>query len=265
MTFIVKICGNKPSDIAGMFTIIDAFRREQLHVFGKQKIDPRIGILVGRKHPSPDFVEVGEAASIIGDSPAETMVVVTHLDTIAELVDMIGETGARTIQLHKKDPIPEHVEELKKLYPDRRLWHVIHAAWGQGDPARQLAEQRDAVARAHELIAAGVEVIVLDTYDSKSGRVGGTGIAVNPRYARKFRDAYGDNDHSGRLVIAGGLQPSNVVNKIRTIGPDGIDANTGLNMSEHNRAKDPLKVQSFFEGALEGAYGLRLSGLWAPS
>ncbi len=265
MTFIVKICGNKPADFPGLFEVIAHFREEQLRVFGEHKIDLRAGILVGQKHPSPDFVSLSETRHIIRDAPPESMVVVTHLDTITELIDLVGETEQGTVQLHGKHPSPEHVEELKTLYPDRPLWHVMHAPHVSGVVAEQAAWERRAVTAAHELIIAGAEAIVLDTYDPLSGRVGGTGMSVGGNQARRFRDAFKTDECSGQLVLAGGLKPSNVVCKIRSIRPDGIDANTGLNVSTEDRSKDPGKVKAFFEEALLGAYGTQVSSLWIAS
>lgn len=275
MTFIVKVCGNKPGEKLGkvqgrVLEVVAAFRLEQQErqergAFWGPEIDPRIGVLVGRKHTSPDFINAGDAAEIIGDSPAKTIVVVTHLDGISELVDMIGETGAETIQLHKKDPDPEFVEELKKWYPDREFWHVIHAPQEHGDLARRQVQKDTTVDAATELVEAGIEVVVLDTYNPLTDQVGGTGEEINLNFAKEFRLAFGTGNHHGRFVIAGGLRSSNVRAKIRDIGPNGVDANSGLNISKTIREKDPFEVQYFFEEALEGAYDLRLSGLLVPS
>lgn len=263
LTFIVKICGNKPADFPGLFEFIATHRAEQLRIFGELKIDLRAGILVGQKHPSPDFLELREARAILADAPPESMVVVTHLDTVSELIDLTGKTEGAAVQIHKKLPIPEDVETLKHFYPERKLWHVIHAPSLEGDPTTQAAEQRHLVVAARDLVMAGAEAIVLDTYDVKSGRVGGTGISIGRKYARRFRDAFKAEAHSGQLVLAGGLKPYSVADTIRAVWPDGIDANTGLNFSLDDRLKDPAKIELYFEEALEGAHGPEAANLWA--
>lgn len=261
MLSVAKVCGNKPTDLPGLFEIIASFREEQLRIFGEQKIDPRVGLLVGRRHPSPDFVDIREASSIIQDAPSGAIVVVTHLDTLTEQIDLIGETGAETIQIHTKRPKPEDIEVLKKHYPNRHFWHVIHAPQRYADPAKTQRAERDTLAMAEELFSLGVTV-VLDSFDIASGRVGGTGLAVEEGYAKRFINDLRKGGSKGRVILAGGLQPHNVIDKIREIRPDGIDANTGLNISKDNRSKDPRKVRAYLGGALEGAYHRRPSGLW---
>lgn len=275
MSFFVKVCANKPGDKRGeiqgrVLEVVTAFRleqqeRQELGSFWGPEIDPRIGVLVGRKHTSPDFINIRDATEIIEESPSQTIVVVTHLDGIGELVDMIGETKAETIQLHKKDPDPEFVEELKRWYPDREFWHVIHAPQECGDPTKRRAQKDDTVRKAEQLVEAGIKVIVLDTYNPLTDQVGGTGEEVNLNFAKEFRLAFGKGDHHGRLVIAGGLNSSNVRGKIRDIRPNGVDANSGLNISKSTRVKNPAEVKSFLKNAHEGAYDLHMSGLWVPS
>lgn len=261
-SFIVKACGNKSADIATMFDIISDFRQEQISICGEQKIDARIGILVGQKHSSPDFISQKEAVSILKDAPPDSIVVVTHLDQITELVELVDEMEGAAIQLHRKNANPEHVEELKSRYSDRQFWHVIHALQASENPFQRQIDEARRVATAHELVAAGVEVIILDTYDAKNDRAGGTGIAVDRGYAKRFQHAFKATNHSGKLVIAGGLKPYTVAEAIDEIQPDGVDANTGLNFSHHNRAKDPLKVKPFYGAALVAKYDIHPSEEW---
>ena len=263
MLFIAKICGNKQGDFTGLFDIADSFYEEQLRMFGEQKIDTRVGILVGRRHPSSDFVETREASRIIRDAPPGIIVAVTHLDTLTEQIDLIGETGAETIQIHTKRPKPEDIETLKKLYPNRHFWHVIHAPQRYADPAETQRAERETLTMAKELVSLGVTV-VLDSFDIASGRVGGTGLAVEEEYAKRFIKNLRSSDSQGSVVLAGGLQPdATTIGRIRVTKPNGIDANTGLNVSESDRSKDPRKVCAYLGGALEGAYHRRPSGLWA--
>lgn len=261
MLSVAKICGNKRGDFIVLFDIIQSFNEEQLGIFGEPKIDPRLGLLIGQKHPSPDFVDVREASRIIQDFPSETIVAVTHLDTLSEQIDLIGETGAETIQIHTKRPKPEDIKALKKLYPNRHFWQVIHAPQKYADPAETQRAERETLTMAEELFSLDVTV-VLDSFDIASGRVGGTGLAVEEAYAKRFIHKLRSGDSKGKVILAGGLQPHNVISKIREIRPNGIDANTGLNVSKDDRSKDPRKVRAYLGGALEGAYHRRPSGLW---
>ena len=274
-TFTVKFCGNKPGKKlgeiqGGVSRIVTDFSREQEErreqgVFLGPEIDLRIGMLVGQKHMSDDFVTAGDVARIIENSSPEitsAIIVVTHLDTIADLTAMIDETRARAIQLHIS-PSPELVEELKKRYPDHEFWNVSHAPQSNSDPSKRQAEGRDAVKMADELVAAGVTTIVLDR--RHKDKAGGTGKEVNQRYAEWYRQVFGEANHNGRLVIAGGLNPRNVSKKIQTIRPNGVDVNSGVNRSKKKREKDPRKVQSLLRRSHKAAYDLHQSGLWVPS
>lgn len=274
-TFTIKFCGNKPGQklgeiYGGVSRVVTDFVQEQRErrergVFREPAIDLRIGMLVGQKHLSDDFVTAGDVARIIENSSPEitsAIIAVTHLDTIADLTAMIDETRARAIQLHIS-PSPELVEELKNRYPDHEFWHVSHAPQSNSDPSKRRAEERDAVKMADELVAAGVTTIVLDR--CHKGKVGGTGKEVNRHYAEWYRQAFGEADHNGRLVIAGGLNPRNVSKKIQKIHPNGVDVNSGVNRSKKKREKDPRKVQSFLRKSHKAAYNLHQSGLWVPS
>lgn len=244
-----------------LFNFIPEFREQQQRVFGEQKIDLRAGILVGQKHASDDFRSIDDLRRAAADAPPESLVVVTHLDDQSELIDLAGEAGDADIQLHNNCPSPERVEALKSEYPDRTFWHVVHSPQ-ESNPLRQGAAERDAIAIAHELVAADIDILVVDAFNMDTGQMGGTGMPVSPRFAKRLQASFKNSDKQTRIVLAGGLTYGNVADKITDLQPGGVDANTGLNSARLGRHKDMRKVRGFCSESLRGVYGDATADLW---
>ncbi|MGI9578495.1 MAG: phosphoribosylanthranilate isomerase, partial [Microthrixaceae bacterium] len=54
-----------------------------------------------------------------------------------------------------------------------------------------------------------------------------------------------------RVVLAGGLSPTNVADGIATVRPWGVDVSTGVQASGDPTRKDPVKVHAFIKAARE--------------
>ena len=78
------------------------------------------------------------------------------------------------------------------------------------------------------------EGLLLDTYHK--GASGGTGKQFNWHLIK-------DHNQPQQLILAGGLNPDNVVEAIQRVHPDILDLNSGL---ETDLIKDPKKVQQLF-------------------
>ena len=78
------------------------------------------------------------------------------------------------------------------------------------------------------------EGLLLDTYHK--GATGGTGKQFNWNFVK-------DLQLSQKLILAGGLNPDNVEEAIKTVKPDILDLNSGL---ETDLIKDPEKVEQLF-------------------
>lgn len=149
----------------------------------------------------------------------------TH-ERIAEIVRAAGLTG---IQL-QGDETPETVAELRTLNL-RMLVKVVWASAGIGTLPQRIAAHR-----------ANVDSILLD-----SGSVavrGGTGTRFDwIEVAAQLRRV----QNGTRIVVAGGLNPSNVATAIATLHPWGVDVASGVER-EPGR-KDPDKVRAFIAAA----------------
>jgi phosphoribosylanthranilate isomerase len=88
----------------------------------------------------------------------------------------------------------------------------------------------------------GVSTFLLDAY--RKGLPGGTGEIFDWDIAIECKTL-------GRLILAGGLSPENVVEAVRKVHPYAVDVATGVE-SEPGR-KDPSKVKAFIQAAKAAA------------
>src|SRR5665647_1590330 len=131
----VKICGNRRAK--------DALKAVEYGADG-------IGLLVGQKHNSPDFISPDEAKDIIRQLPTfVSSVLVTHLSAPSEIVALAKELGVTTIQLHG-DTTPREAKEIRADLPYIKLYKAIHVT---GIEAIQNAEAYADV----------VDAVILDT------------------------------------------------------------------------------------------------------
>ena len=132
-----------------------------------------------------------------------------------EAVLLARKTGSDLLQVHGTLE-PEEIKELKK-----RVHQKVIAAVPPGVEAHRMAAAADAV--------------LLDTF--KDGKLGGTGAvhdwSVSAAVARDIQIP---------IILAGGLNPSNVGEAIRTVKPYAVDVSSGV---ETAGRKDPKKVESF--------------------
>ena len=172
-----------------------------------------VGFLVGQRFPSQDFILPDKAARLAALLPPfVTPVLVTHLTEPGEIAGLIERTGVTTVQLHGGSTA-EQVHTLRKyLGSGVKLILAVHV--GQlpddisPDPAPYLPF---------------ADAFLLDSYDSVSGKVGGTGKTHNWQTSSKFV-----SDVSRPVILAGGLTPENVVEAVRTVRPYAVDVNSGV-------------------------------------
>ena len=132
-----------------------------------------------------------------------------------EAVVLARKTEADLLQVHGTlEPLA--IKELKK-----RVHQKVIAAVPPGVEAHRMAAAADA--------------ILLDTF--KDGKLGGTGAvhdwSVSAAVARGIQIP---------IILAGGLNPSNVGEAIRTVKPYAVDVSSGVEIAGR---KDQEKVESF--------------------
>jgi phosphoribosylanthranilate isomerase len=166
---------------------------------------------------SPRHVEVEQAQAIMRELPAfvTTVALFVNADasTVAEVVDA---TGVDLLQFHG-DETPEFCAA------QRRPW--LRAVRMRADIDLEEEAERYAEARG----------LLLDAY--RPGVPGGTG--------ETFEWSRVPESLGGRVIVAGGLTPSNVGDAIRALRPVAVDVSGGVEADKG--IKDPVKIKTFID------------------
>jgi len=134
------------------------------------------------------------------------------------------------LQLHGASDAPL-VQALRAAF-DGEIWRVVRArddAWGTG--------LRDA--------ADGVDAVVVDAL--VAGALGGSGVAVN---WEALASAIARAGRPRRLILAGGLRPTNVECAIGLVAPDVVDVSSGVERTVG--IKDHAMMRAFADAAARG-------------
>jgi phosphoribosylanthranilate isomerase len=166
------------------------------------------------------YVDFGRAAVIAAATPHGVLRVGIFVD---ETADRIAETaravGLDVVQLHGHESAYD-CEVLEPL----RVWKAFRV--GDGFEFRQLADFR-------------CEAFLLDTAGG-DGALGGSGRTFPWEMARAA-------SRYGKIIIAGGLDGTNVAEAIRMVSPWGVDSSSRLERSPG--VKDAVKVRDFVRAA----------------
>jgi phosphoribosylanthranilate isomerase len=169
---------------------------------------------------TPRYIEPDVAARIIGSLPPFATTVGVFADASIETVsETIQLCGLKAAQLHGSET-PDYCSEV------RERCHV---------PIIKVFRVKD----QHSLSPIPeykVSAYLLDTY--VKGKKGGTGETFNWDLAREAKEY-------GRIIVAGGLTPRNVVQAIRHVRPYAVDVGSGVESSPGR--KDHSKIRSFIE------------------
>ena len=173
--------------------------------------------------PSKRRISTEEAQRIINHLPREVEKIGVFLDAGAMGIrHVLSEVDLTGIQMHGEGDFPAEVYSY--LPADRR------------DRLRKMKtvivqEAFEARVDAYAAVAG-----VIDTWLFDSGA--GSGQTFDWQSARKQL-----GERRGQFVIAGGLNPENVGDAIRTFRPWGVDVVSGV--EREPRRKDPEKLKSF--------------------
>lgn len=188
-----------------------------------------IGLLVGQRHPSGDFITCEQAREIaMACPPFVTPVVVTHLRDAAAIHALASAIGVSTIQVHS-DLSPEGMRALRGLgrYRLLKAYHVT-------------GPESLAYGEAYRGVAEG---FVLDSVNAATGQVGGTGITHDWALSRAIVARYPDVP----VILAGGLRPENVAAAVAQVRPYGVDVNSGTKGADG--WKDRARCAAFVRAA----------------
>ena len=185
--------------------------------------------------PSPRRVTVDQIAKITPHLPAKLEKIGVFVDaTVEEITTTIRTAGLTGVQLHFGIPATASPELRKEFGPALRILRVVHFG-------PQAAEQAASFAADPN-----TDAILIDSRTATA--VGGTGITFDWNVARKT--LFGPNSDT-KLVVAGGLNPTNVAEAIATLRPWGVDVVSGVESAPGR--KDPTKVREFIAHARAAA------------
>ena len=175
---------------------------------------------------SEDKISREKAKGIIKKLPLEVSpVFVTYLQKAGLIIEIAKEINPQVIQLHNAIEL-EEIGKIRKALPKIKITKSI--------PVDESAMKE---AKKYEKYA---DYILLDTR-GKYGR-GGTGKTHNWSISAEIR-----KEIKKPVFLAGGLNPDNVGEAIRTVKPFAVDTNSGV--KEKPRFKNYEKMEMFIEAA----------------
>jgi phosphoribosylanthranilate isomerase len=158
-------------------------------------------------------------------------VLITYLDKAAEIIRFSDKLNVCIVQLHGRITI----EELKKIKMNRPDIEIIKSLVVYKDNYPELES-------TVQNLSEWVDYFITDTFDPVTGASGATGKTHDWKISRKLVEI-----SSKPVILAGGLNPSNIVQAILQIKPAGVDVHTGVESS--NGRKDFNLVKDFVLGA----------------
>ena len=169
---------------------------------------------------SPRYIEPSEAARIIADIPASVLTVGVFVDESPErLLEIAAETGIAAVQLHGSET-PEYLDRLGSYVKIKAVRVNEHFQPEQLSPYRSAS------------------LFLLDGF--AVGVPGGTGRTFDWSLAGKAK-AY------GKIILAGGLDQSNVAEAVRRVRPWGVDVCSGVEVEPGK--KDLRLIREFLAAA----------------
>jgi phosphoribosylanthranilate isomerase len=174
-------------------------------------------------------VTPSQAAAIFAAAEGVRRVGVFRHRNIAEIIDEARSIELDVIQLHGRFR-PDEVDQVREGF-DGSLWAVV-----------PFDEHRPRLPEWWSTVTDKVDAALVDT--SVGGQSGGTGRTFDWDHAKPLIDILRGQTE---IVLAGGLNPSNVAEAVRTLAPSVVDVSSGVESSPG--IKDPVLMQAFAERA----------------
>jgi phosphoribosylanthranilate isomerase len=180
-------------------------------------------------HPaSPRFVRPSQAMEIIAALPPSASAVGVFGDQPAELIGRVAQKlGLTIVQLHGQEP-PEHLLALSHLWVIRAFRLAEPSAW---TGVTEYLAQAEALGRLPD-------AVLIDAY--APDQPGGTGRTVG-------LDVLDSIPPLPQLILAGGLTPANVAERVGRVRPWMVDVASGVESAPGR--KDIPRVAAFVRAA----------------
>jgi len=219
-----------------MYVKICGVRRQEDALLAAELGADAIGLLVGQKHTSPDFIFTTVAKDIARALPPSVeAVLVTHVEDLDELERLLQQSEITTVQLHS-EIAPSSVEGLRGRLPHLKIFKSVSV----------ISADSVAYPEAFEQLVDG---FVLDSINVATGQLGGTGKTHDWSVSRQIVMRYSEIP----IILAGGLNSENVRSAIEYVHPFGVDVNSGTKAPDG--FKDTRKMEEFIVQAKGFAKG----------
>jgi len=167
-----------------------------------------------------------EAAEIIKSLfPPNYGIVISYSSTAEEVIELCDKVNSKIIQLHG----PIHTDELKKLKSLRCDISIIKSLVIRKDNTEKLTSLL-------KELEPFVDAFITDTFDPTTGASGATGKTHDWEISKNFVEI-----SSKQVILAGGLNPTNVYDAIIQVKPAGVDVHTGVENETGRKDKQLIK------------------------
>ena len=213
-----------------MYVKICGIRRHEDALIAAELGADAIGLLVGQRHNSPDFISAAVAREISRTLPPSVeAVLVTQITEVDEIERLLRQSGITAVQLHS-EITADSVANLRRRFPDLKVFKSVHVISAES-------------VRYPEGFSKVVDGFVLDTINVATDQVGGTGNIHDWSISQKIVERFPDIP----IILAGGLNSKNVRSAIESVHPFGVDVNSGTKGSDG--FKDARKMREFIREA----------------
>lgn len=210
--------------------VIDKAEAEMLTAAGVDYLGFPLRLPVNKEDTTEE-----EAAEIIKSiSPPHKAVLITYLNKADEIAGFCSKLNVNIVQLHGVISKRELLKT-KSLRPDLIIFKSLVVA----------ENNFEELVMTVSLLSPWVDAFITDTFDPATGAEGATGKTHDWSISRKLVEL-----SPKPVIIAGGLNPSNVKKAIMEIRPAGVDVHTGVEGMDGR--KDKELVKRFVEEAGEG-------------
>ncbi len=176
---------------------------------------------------TPDLTEE-EASRIIRSLGKRCKsVLITYLNKAREITEFSEYLGTNYVQLHG----PVEPEELVKIKKAKKIFIIKSLIIGSVNEKCLVENMR---------FEPYVDAFITDTFDPNTGASGATGLTHDWNVSKRIVEI-----SSCPVILAGGINHTNVREAIRLVKPAGVDSHTGVEDLHGN--KDPILVKKFME------------------
>jgi len=185
--------------------------------------------------PVPWNLTKAEARKLIDKVPPFVISTVVTGGTVEGILAVAKATRPDIIQLHFQETLPEVKELAHRLSLMGIKTIKALRIDGEGKCAFEIP---DPAAAARALAETKISALLVDAYTAS--RPGGTGVTVDFKTFKTIRQ-----ETALPVILAGGLNPDNVLQYIQETNPYAVDVLTGV--EERPGRKDPEKVYRFMQ------------------